>query len=61
MRQPHLLPESLPANDIEAFIATLGTHRDRAMVLAMLLGGCGRRRYAACCWPMWTWAGAGCG
>ncbi|ORX15744.1 integrase [Mycobacterium xenopi] len=39
VRQPHLLPESLPANDIEAFIATLGTHRDRAMVLAMLLGG----------------------
>lgn len=39
VRQPHLLPESLPASDIEAFIATLGTHRDRAMVLAMLLGG----------------------
>lgn len=39
VRQPCLLPESLPANDIEAFIATLGTHRDRAMVLAMLLGG----------------------
>lgn len=39
VRQPHLLPESLPANDIDAFLATLGTHRDRAMVLAMLLGG----------------------
>lgn len=39
VRQPQLLPESLPANDIEAFVATLGTHRDRAMVLAMLLGG----------------------
>lgn len=39
VRQPQLLPESLLANDIEAFIATLGTHRDRAMVLAMLLGG----------------------
>jgi integrase/recombinase XerC len=39
VRQLRLLPESLPANDIEAFIATLGTHRDRAMVLAMLLGG----------------------
>lgn len=39
VRQPHLLPESLPANDIDAFVATLGTHRDRAMVLAMLLGG----------------------
>ena len=39
VRQPLLLPESLPANDIDAFIASLGTHRDRAMVFAMLLGG----------------------
>jgi integrase/recombinase XerC len=39
VRQPRLLPESLPASDIDAFIVTLGTHRDRAMVLAMLLGG----------------------
>jgi hypothetical protein len=27
------------ASDIDAFIVTLGTHRDRAMVLAMLPGG----------------------
>lgn len=39
VRQPRLLPESLPARDVDAFVATLGTHRDRAMVLAMLLGG----------------------
>jgi integrase/recombinase XerC len=39
VRQPRLLPESLPASDIDAFVSTLGTHRDRAMVLAMLLGG----------------------
>ena len=39
VRQPGRLPESLPANDIDAFVATLGRHRDRAMVLAMLLGG----------------------
>jgi len=39
VRQPRLLPESLPASEIDAFVATLGTHRDRAMVLAMLLGG----------------------
>ena len=39
VRQPRLLPESLPANDIDAFAVTLGTHRDRAMVLGMLLGG----------------------
>jgi integrase/recombinase XerC len=39
VRQPQLLPESLPASEIDSFVATLGTHRDRAMVLAMLLGG----------------------
>jgi integrase/recombinase XerC len=39
VRHSQLLPESLPASDIDAFVATLGTHRDRAMVLAMLLGG----------------------
>ncbi len=39
VRQPRLLPESLPANDVDAFVATLRTHQDRAMVLAMLLGG----------------------
>jgi integrase/recombinase XerC len=39
VRQPRLLPESLPASDIDAFAVTLGTHRDRAMVLGMLLGG----------------------
>jgi integrase/recombinase XerC len=39
VRQPRLLPESLPASDIDAFVATLGTHRDRATVLGMLLGG----------------------
>lgn len=39
VRQPQLLPESLSGTDIDAFVATLGTHRDRAMVLAMLMGG----------------------
>ncbi|ETZ60098.1 phage integrase family protein [Mycobacterium sp. MAC_080597_8934] len=39
MRQPQRLPESLSTNDVDAFLATLATHRDRAMVLVMLLGG----------------------
>ena len=39
MRQPRQLPESLPAGDVDAFVASLRTHRDRAMALAMLLGG----------------------
>ena len=39
MRQPRRLPESLPAGEVDAFVASLRTHRDRAMALAMLLGG----------------------
>jgi len=37
--QPSLLPESLDADDVGVFLADLNTHRDRAMVLAMVLGG----------------------
>jgi len=33
------LPESLEADDIEVFLADLNTYRDRAITLAMLLGG----------------------
>lgn len=39
VRQPQCLPESLEAAEVAAFIADLGTHRDRAMTLAMLVGG----------------------
>jgi len=39
VRQPRRLPESLPAGEVDAFVASLRTHRDRAMALAMLLGG----------------------
>jgi site-specific recombinase XerD len=39
VRQPRRLPESLPAHEVAAFIADLGTARDRAMALLMLLGG----------------------
>lgn len=39
VRQDRRLPESLPAGDVEAFLADLGTRRDRAIVLLMLLGG----------------------
>lgn len=39
IRQPRRLPESLDHSEIEAFLADLGTHRDRAMALAMVLGG----------------------
>ena len=39
VRQDRKLPESLAADDVEAFLADLGTRRDRAIVLLMLLGG----------------------
>ena len=39
MREQRLLPESLELTEVEAFLTDLGTHRDRAMVLLMLLGG----------------------
>jgi integrase/recombinase XerC len=37
--QPRRLPESLDVDDVGLFLADLNTHRDRAMVLAMVLGG----------------------
>lgn len=39
VRQPRRIPESLEADDVSVFLSDLGTHRDRAIVLAMLLGG----------------------
>ena len=39
MSQPSRLPESLDPDDVGVFLADLNTHRDRAVVLAMVLGG----------------------
>lgn len=39
VREPRRLPESLEPEEVAAFIADLDTHRDRAMALAMVLGG----------------------
>jgi integrase/recombinase XerC len=39
VRQQRLLPESLAPNEVADFLADLGSHRDRAIVLAMVLGG----------------------
>ncbi len=39
VRQDRPLPESLETEDIEVFLSDLNTHRDRAITLAMLLGG----------------------
>ena len=39
--QPSRLPESLDPDDVGVFLADLNTHRDRAVVLAMVLGGLG--------------------
>ena len=39
VRQDRRLPESLDPVEVDAFLSDLGSHRDRAMVLVMLLGG----------------------
>lgn len=39
VRESRRLPESLDAGDVDEFFADLLTYRDRAIVLAMLLGG----------------------
>lgn len=39
VRQAQRLPESLDTDDVAAFLSDLETHRDRAIVLAMVLGG----------------------
>jgi site-specific recombinase XerD len=39
VRELRRLPESLDPAEVGAFLADLGTHRDRAIVLAMVLGG----------------------
>jgi site-specific recombinase XerD len=39
VRQPRRLPESVDPSDVACFLADLETHRDRAITLAMVLGG----------------------
>lgn len=39
VRQERRLPESLDPADVSMFLASVGSHRDRAIVLAMMLGG----------------------
>lgn len=39
VRQAQRLPEALEPDEVAAFLADLRTHRDRAIVLVMLLGG----------------------
>jgi site-specific recombinase XerD len=39
VRNPRRLPESLDCDEVAAFLANLLSHRDRAIVLVMLLGG----------------------
>jgi len=39
VRQPRRLPEAIEPEQVSAFLADLSTSRDRAIVLAMVLGG----------------------
>jgi len=39
VRVPHTLPQILSPDEVDALVGALRTHRDRAMVFAMVLGG----------------------
>ena len=39
LRTPQTLPELVPVAQVQRFLASLATHRDKAMVLLMALGG----------------------
>jgi integrase len=39
VRVPKTLPKILSPGEVDALVGALRTHRDRAMVFAMLLGG----------------------
>lgn len=44
IRAPRTLPRVLNPGEVDALVAALRTRRDRAMVDAMLLGGCAAAR-----------------
>jgi len=50
VRRPRTLPRVLAPGEADAFVTALRTHRDRAMVEAMLLGGLGAARCSAFGW-----------
>lgn len=58
IRTPRTLPRVLAPVEVDALRAALRTHRDRAMVDAMVLGGL--RRCWACGWRMSTPANGAC-
>jgi integrase/recombinase XerC len=58
--EPSRLPESLDPDDVGVFLADLNTHRDRAVVLAMVLGGLRSAEVRTLRSPMSTWACDGC-
>lgn len=39
LRAPRTLPQIVPVEDVQRFLASLNTYRDKAMVLLMVLGG----------------------
>jgi site-specific recombinase XerD len=48
VRVPRTLPKILSPGEVTALLGALRTYRDRAMVEAMLLGGCAAVRSSAC-------------
>ena len=60
IRTPRTLPRVLAPAEVDALRAALRTHRDRAMVDAMVLGGCAAAKSSACAWRTSTPASGGC-
>jgi integrase/recombinase XerC len=61
VRQPRLLPESLPVGEVEAFWRPWPRTGIGRWCWRCCWADCGRRRRGVCCWRMWTWDGGGCG
>jgi len=53
-RRASRLPRILTSAEVDALTGALRTHRDRAMVAAMVLGGCAGARSSACGWRIWV-------
>jgi integrase/recombinase XerD len=60
VRVTRQLPRILAPADVDALMAALRTHRDRAMVAAMVLGGLRRCEVLGCGWVTCTARSGGC-
>ena len=60
VRSPRTLPRILDPGEVDALTGALRTHRDRAMVAAMVLGGLRRCEVLGCGWVICGSGSGGC-